>query len=481
MDQKKAPLYSKLLAHAQKEDFSLHVPGHKNGEILPLDATNWFRPLMNLDATELSGLDDLHDPEGVIKEAQDLAALFYKSERTYFLVGGSTVGNLAMILATCEEGDTVLVQRNSHKSIINGLELANVQPIFISPAYDKENGLAIGLEKNTVKKAIEQYPEAKVLILTYPSYYGIANDIKSIIEMAKKQGLVVLVDEAHGAHLVLGSPFPASTLDLGADIVVHSAHKTLPAMTMASYLHVGKNTAVSIQKLQKYLQMLQSSSPSYPLMASLDLARYYVANFNKSDIEEMLKNIKSFKQDLDQLPFWKVAEEGEAYQVDPLKVTLKVGSSFSGKRLQERLEKVGIFSEISNEEELLFVLPLSSFKNWKEVLTTMKNALRDVPTEANQRQVDNAIQPPTISPLAISYREMKQSETIYVKVEDAMHYVMAEQVIPYPPGIPVLMAGERIDNEKYDVLKTILTNGIRLQGHSHILSTGIKVFKNRFL
>src|SRR5690606_155051 len=240
---------------------------------------------LQYDQTELSGLDDLHYPEGAIREAQELLADAYGAERSFFLVNGSTTGNLAMIHAVCKEGDRVLVQRNSHKSIFHAMELAKLRPVYLTPEWGEASQSAEGISLATVKEAIRQYPESTALILTYPNYYGMAGtEIKEIINYSHQFNIPVLVDEAHGAHLLAGGLFPQSALTYGADAVVQSAHKTLPAMTMGSFLHI-RGERISINRISKYLRIFQSSSPSYLIMASLDDARAYIQNYSRPDLQ----------------------------------------------------------------------------------------------------------------------------------------------------------------------------------------------------
>ncbi len=275
--QNRTPLFDALCKHSNPNPISFHVPGHKSGTIFNQQQNNYYQEILRIDATELSGLDDLHSPEGVIKEAEELLADLYQVKKSFFLVNGSTVGNLAMILSVCEKDDVILVQRNCHKSVLNALKLAKAHPVFIDPDYNQDWKTATGVSKEIVERAISLYPQAKALCLTYPNYYGMVYDLKSIIELAHVHHIPVLVDEAHGPHFILGDPFPETAIQLGADMVVHSAHKTLPAMTMGSYLHINSNR-INSDKVRDYLQMLQSSSPSYVIMASLDLARNYLAS-----------------------------------------------------------------------------------------------------------------------------------------------------------------------------------------------------------
>lgn len=208
MNQEKTPLLDQLILHYKKTPISLHVPGHKYGRLLEHPKYSAYRGILQLDATELSGLDDLHHPEGVIMEAEMLLSEVYRSERSYFLVNGSTVGNLAMILAVLHKDDIVLVQRNCHKSVLNGIELAQAKPVFLGPEYDINWRIAGGVSTEIVSSALEMYPDAKAVILTYPNYYGMVNDLKEIIKMAHDKDIPVLVDEAHGAHFISGGSFP---------------------------------------------------------------------------------------------------------------------------------------------------------------------------------------------------------------------------------------------------------------------------------
>jgi arginine/lysine/ornithine decarboxylase len=328
MDQKWTPLYDALMRHKEQKPVSFHVPGHKNGQIFNEKARLVFESILTIDMTEISGLDDLHSPDGPILEAEQLLAELYQVKSSYFLVNGSTVGNLAMILATCEKSDVVLVQRNCHKSVLHGLMLAEVEPVFIAPEIDEEWGLAGGVRLKDLQEALQAYPQTKAIILTHPTYHGQSNELTEIVSIAHKKNIPVLVDEAHGAHFILGSPFPESAIKAGADVVVHSAHKTLPAMTMGSYLHVNSEL-INENRVAFYLQMLQSSSPSYPIMASLDLARAYLASFSAENKEILLKKISSFRDELKQIKDIDVME-GTNDRLDPLKITIRSKMGLSG-------------------------------------------------------------------------------------------------------------------------------------------------------
>lgn len=298
--QKKKPIIEGLERFRQQQNISFHVPGHKHGELSHLPQA--FKDVMRYDVTELSGLDDLHYPEEMILEAEHLLADTYGAMKSFFLVGGSTVGNLAMIYATCQKGDTIIVQRNAHKSIFHAIELVGAKPIFVSPIWDERTLTATHVTFLDLKEAVENYSEAKAVVLTYPTYYGVtSNEIQQQITYCHEKGIPVLVDEAHGAHFQACSLFQPSALSLGADVVVQSAHKTLPAMTMASFMHV-RSELIGADKIHHYLRMLQSSSPSYVLLASLDDARYYVQTYMESDGAYIIeKGINGLSSTIDRL------------------------------------------------------------------------------------------------------------------------------------------------------------------------------------
>ncbi len=464
MNQNHTPLYSALVAHKSKNPISFHVPGHKGGELFPQVARE-YNEILKLDVTELTGLDDLHDPEGVIREAERLTADLYQVEKTFFLVNGSTVGNLAMILATCQEDDIVLVQRNSHKSILNGLQLAGVRPVFLSPEYDHVVKVPVGISQKTVREALKKYPEAKAVILTNPNYYGMTVDLTNIIELAHQHHIPVLVDEAHGAHFILEG-FPTSAVHAKADVIVNSAHKTLPAMTMGSYLHVNSNL-VDSDKIAFYLKMLQSSSPSYPIMASLDLARYYLAMQRKIGTNTLLEEIQGFKRSLQEIPQLQAVESNKRLiKTDPLKITLQSHTSKNGFQIQAMLEQHGIYSELADPNNVLFVLPLSYEHIKGKMLAEKINAIiRDLPVVEPIHSIPFT-EVEYVSELALSYKQIKRYNKKVVSVEEAVGKVSAEMIIPYPPGIPVLMAGETITSQQIKVIRRYVEQGARFQGNN---------------
>ena len=468
MNQNRMPIIEMLERHYKKQSISFHVPGHKNG-LLFTDEN--FAEFTHYDVTEITGLDDLHEPEGEIAEAEHLLADVYQTKKSYFLVNGSTVGNLSMILATCKENDYVLVQRNCHKSILHGLMLAKVRPIFIAPIL--VDGREAGIDLKDVICAFKQYKQIRACILTYPDYYGRTYDLQTIIEYAHTQNSIVLVDEAHGPHFKL-SQFPTSALTLGADIVVHSAHKMLPAMTMGSYLHINSER-VNQQKVKQYLSMLQSSSPSYPLMGSLDYARHYIAHFTKEDLEYTFLCRQQFIEDMKERTELQIVPQ-EVGQ-DALKL-LVYHPSVDGFTLQSMLEDVQVYPELAAPDYVLFTLPLLKVGMefpYERAIEKLKKII--FPTEACVKSMHHYVGIQPLTELGVSYKEMEELESEVVSIKEAGGRIAAQMVIPYPPGIPLFLTGERITEHHITTLEYLLKHRARFQGGELLGEGNVVVYK----
>ncbi|WP_029987050.1 aminotransferase class I/II-fold pyridoxal phosphate-dependent enzyme [Lysinibacillus fusiformis] len=472
---KKKPIIEGLERFRQQQNISFHVPGHKHGELSHLPQA--FKDVMRYDVTELSGLDDLHYPEEMILEAEHLLADTYGAMKSFFLVGGSTVGNLAMIYATCQKGDTIIVQRNAHKSIFHAIELVGAKPIFVSPIWDERTLTATHVTFQDLKEVVENYSEAKAVVLTYPTYYGVTSkEIQKQIAYCHEKGIPVLVDEAHGAHFHACSLFQPSALSLGADVVVQSAHKTLPAMTMASFMHV-RSELIEADKIHHFLRMLQSSSPSYVLLASLDDARYYVQTYMESDGAYIIEKRNQWVEALRSIGSLEVIEVD-----DPLKLLLRV-KGYSGFQLQEALEAKNVYGELADRNQVLLILPLLKQGHtypFAEIRVRIKEA---VTLLLETERTDS------IKASQSAYKFVQMTEPIYTLNEIAslnkewlpymrtMGRISASMIIPYPPGIPLLVPGERITVAKLSQLEELLAAGATFQGNHRLTEKMIQVIK----
>ncbi|MCO7176907.1 aminotransferase class I/II-fold pyridoxal phosphate-dependent enzyme [Sporolactobacillus kofuensis] len=466
MDQNRTPIFDGLVDYNRQQLYSFHVPGHKDGLIFPEKAAELFKSILSIDATEVAHLDDLYHPEGMLGEAECLLADYYKTIKSYFLVGGSTLGNLTMVMATCAPGDVVFVQRDSHKSIFNALKMAGAHPIFIAPEIDAETGLSIGMDPESLARCLKRWPKAKALILTYPNYYGIAaHSVRRLIEQGQEHGLLILVDEAHGPHFKMGTPIPPSTLDMGADFVVHSAHKMLPAMTMGAYLHVN-SSRVSYDKIASIREMLQSSSPSYPIMASLDLARYFMATLTREHLSQMLEQRDRFVEQLQSVHGLQVLQtDPKRFTVDPFKITLTLNTQETGFDVQEKLIASGLYPEMADPRHVLLVLGLTDQIHYDNAYFR----IRQVVSACTPRVTEYSEKPPSFPAsieLSDTYRNLSGMRVVEVDQYQAIGKICAEHVIPYPPGIPVIIQGECITARNIEMIRYWQRAGAAFQNES---------------
>ncbi|MDD9272010.1 aminotransferase class I/II-fold pyridoxal phosphate-dependent enzyme [Paenibacillus sp. GCM10023248] len=496
----RAPLFQAMVDHQARNPVSLHVPGHKSGQGLLSEGADYLQQVMSVDFTEITGLDDLHHAEGVILEAEQLAADCFGAEETHFLIGGSTVGNLAMISAVCERNDILLVQRNVHKSVLHGLMLAGARAVFIAPAIDSETGIAASVRIEDVRQALEQYPEAKGLFLTNPNYYGIGTELTPFAELMHAHGKVLLVDEAHGAHYGFHPQVPASALSHGADAVVQSTHKMLTAMTMGAMLHL-QGPLIDRGAIRRLLGMLQSSSPSYPIMASLDLARKRMHTEGQAWMAAGIAVVTEFRSLLDGISRFHyfpkefpavqptdVSEEGRE-TADPFKVALYDATNrLTPTELKERLEEQGVYIEMTDARHVLLVFtPATSRAEMLRVADALNNICLDAPEQKKELQapISNILKLPYYtrisSPVAFDLRERsgaKQGEEAVrkVSIQDAVGMKSADMVIPYPPGVPYLYPGEIITESIVQALEQLAASGIKFQGTEFGQTHKLKIY-----
>ncbi|HEY0828520.1 MAG TPA: aminotransferase class I/II-fold pyridoxal phosphate-dependent enzyme [Bacilli bacterium] len=507
MDQSKAPLYESMVLHREQTTTSFHVPGHKSRWLNPNPHLNqdrhvfsgaFPREILSIDFTELPGLDDLHQPQGAIQEAQELAAACFGADETYFLINGSTVGNLALITALCAREDILIVQRNVHKSIIHGLMLGGVKAVFLPPRWDVQSGLPTGVTITDVEYALQKYPEAKGVMLSNPNYYGMGIDLAPIIALSHAYGKPVLIDEAHGAHYGFHPDVPASALSCGADAVVQSTHKMLTAMTMGAMLHV-QGSLLNREAIRQRLSILQSSSPSYPIMASLDLSRREIHKHGAERLSQGLEAIHYLQLQLQTnktcssfllLPY---RPTSSAYETqDPFKITVRdTTGTLNGFELKRELERHGCYGEMADQHHVLLVYSLASQKSDSDHLIQAfsrisgEYGLIHKPHTAEISLTGLFPQHTGVSlpiefnmePLNL-YKGAKSMNVRTIPVQDAIHTFSAEMVIPYPPGIPVLFPGELITQHTADYLQRLSSSGASFHGTQDACLKTIRIYHN---
>ncbi|MFE5324495.1 aminotransferase class I/II-fold pyridoxal phosphate-dependent enzyme [Paenibacillus sp. NPDC056579] len=472
MDKFSAPLFERLVEHAQGRHVSLHVPGHKSGQGLDEAARPYYESIMQLDLTEISGLDDLHHPEEAILEAQQLAAACFGAEETFFLINGSTVGNLAMIMSVCRRGDLLLVQRDAHKSVIHGLMLAGARAVFLNPEIDPVTGLTLGVRQEDVKAALQKYPEAQGLLITRPSYYGMATPLEGIAQLLHDYGKPLLVDEAHGGHFGFHPALPKSALSCGADVVVQSTHKLLTSMTMGAMLHV-QGERIDRKELKRYLTMLQSSSPSYPLMASLDLSRRQLDTQGMDMLERGIRIVDQFMErmrDQTRFTFLLPSRDIEVGR-DPFKIAIKDAADFmSGFELKDALEERGCYVELADPQAVLLVFSMASTEEDAEKLARALEQIAELRHDVEAKGTVSVTLPSYSAmtglsePVSFDESVYRKKGTAQVPLSDTVGLLSAEMVVPYPPGIPVLSPGEVITSDVVRYLQQLVRMGARIHG-----------------
>ncbi len=328
LDQTKTPIVETLKNLSQKSHAPFYAPGHKQGKGIPQPLTELLgTKVFPADLPELPELDNLFAPDGVIQEAQELAAETFGALHTKFLVNGSTTGIIAGILATCGNGEKIILPRNIHQSVISGLILSGAIPIFIHPEYNSHWDIPLSITPQSIAQTLAKHPDTKAVMIVYPTYHGVCGDIRAIAQEVHKYNIPLLVDEAHGAHFTFHRELPIPALVGGADLTVQSTHKTLGAMTQASMLHIGSNR-IDLYRLEQALQMLQSSSPSYLLLASLDAARQQMALFGEELMSQTLELAKNARNRISQLSNYSVFElEGRSKKKEERNLTCLSGDS----------------------------------------------------------------------------------------------------------------------------------------------------------
>ncbi|WP_053955380.1 aminotransferase class I/II-fold pyridoxal phosphate-dependent enzyme [Inediibacterium massiliense] len=453
-------IINKLKSMRDENIISFHVPGHKNGKAY--EKYN-IGNLLSIDVTEIEGTDNLHEPAGIIKDAQDHAAQFFGADHTFFLVNGTSCGNISALMAVANPKDQVIVPRDCHKSVMNGLILGGIDPIYIEPKVDEKNRLPMGVTHEEVRKAIINHPDIKAVVLTYPNYYGICPDINKIVQVVHEYNKILIVDEAHGSHFILNEDLPCSALQAGADIVIQSTHKTLFGFTQASMLHV-KSKRVDIERLRFMLTIHQSSSPSYLLMSSLDMARAIAQRKGTILMGELLKNIDWFSDELQKIDGVKIIDTVSPWNKDQTRLVISMKKlGISGVELENILRKeYKIQMEMSDSH---YIVGVCTIGNTKEDFKKLLYAIKEIKGQSKEIHEEEKISCSYVSPIVrISPREAVFLPKKIIPMEESIGKVSGEYIIPYPPGVPMVCPGEEITEEIINQIMYMKKNKINMIG-----------------
>lgn len=468
LDQNKTPLFTALQKYAEDMTIPFHVPGHKQGrgnrELEALLGST----CLSIDLTCLEDTDNICNPVGVIKEAQELAAQVYGAQQAYFLTNGTTCGIQAMILSVCQPGDKIIIPRNAHKSAIGGVILSGAEPIYIEPEIHEYYGIAMGVKPETVQEALEIHPDAKAVFVINPSYYGIASDLQAIVAIAHSYGVPVIADEAHGAHLIFEDRLPISAMEAGADLAASSTHKLGGSLTQSSLL-LQQGTLINPKRVKNALNLTQTTSPSYILMASLDVARKQLAQEGRVMIGETYEISLQARHRLSQVAGLQILGEdflGQkgCFALDPTKIVVNVrGLGLSGYEVEKILrKKYRIQVELS---DLFNIIALVSLGDNEETLNTLVTALTEIAKDHSVKNVVKYFIPvPAIPVAVVSPRNAYYGEARVVSLDEAEGLISTEMIMAYPPGIPIICPGERVTREIIDYVNILRNENAILQG-----------------
>ncbi|MEM6501750.1 MAG: aminotransferase class V-fold PLP-dependent enzyme [Cyanobacteria bacterium P01_C01_bin.89] len=462
------PLAAAVFEKVRSLKGRFHVPGHQGVGLEPL-GSRWGTAFLD-DLTELEGLDNLAVPTAAIAEAQRLAAKTFGADRSWFLVNGSTVGLQAALLAVSRMSprsrQKIIIGRNAHQSILTGLVLSGLCPVWVQPEVDYEFGIATHVTAKAIAQALADNPDAGAVCIVSPTYYGTTSNVEAIAQLCHKTNIPLIVDEAHGGHFVAHPCLPQCALAAGANIVVQSAHKTLGSLTQSALLHSQEipgqtNSNVLEDSLSDNLRLLQSSSPSYLLMTSLDVARSRLQSHGYQDWHRAIEMAQSLGDHLSKMSNICVLNYPNQ---DPTRVIISaIEKGWNGYDLDEYLDQRGIAVEIGDSRAIgLVITPQTrsqSVDRLIQVIQTLPKAQENaVKIPYKQRQARCEFQ------TVLTPREAWFSTQKSIDIRNAVGEICAEWVCPYPPGIPVLLPGEKVTTDALKFLQTIRAIGGELSG-----------------
>jgi arginine/lysine/ornithine decarboxylase len=472
MDHTRTPLFDALLGHIEQDLTPFFIPSHMRGRsIHPKWKAFAGENIFKMDLSELVGLDDLHQPHGAIREAEELAASAWRADESFFLVNGTSSGIVASINTAVSPGEKILIPRNVHKSVIFGLILSGAIPVYLEPEIHYPLGLIGGISPAKFEKMFVMHPDIKAAVLVSPTYHGICSDVKRLAKIAHAHGAVCIADEAHGSHMYFHEALPQGAIIAGADIACQSTHKMSGSLTQSSMLHL-RSDAISRIRLRDNLRLTTSTSPSYILMASLDLARSYIATNGHAILDEIINKAAAAREIMGRakgigIIDRRIVGESAISDFDPIRFVLSARElGITGYDLHKILrEDYRIEAEFGDYYHLVCVMGLGTQPEDIDRITAavldISEKYRDFGTPLNW---DERI--PPMPPMVVGPRDAYYAKRSRIPWSYAKGRVCAEMIVPYPPGIPIVCPGERITYEVWDYLEMLRSTG------RHIHSSG---------
>ena len=493
-DSRNQSLYEQLKIYGDSDYYPFHMPGHKrNPEFLD------FGWAVTMDITEIDGFDNMHRPEGIIRKAQQRAAMLYGADETFFLVNGSSAGIISAILGSCRRGERILAARNCHKSVYHAIEMGGLKPVYIYPSVQQPLGVYGSVSAVSVDRALKAYPDIAAVVITSPTYEGVISDIRGIAEVVHRYGIPLIVDEAHGAHLGFAPGFGQTAVRLGADIVIQSVHKTLPSLTQTALMHF-KGRLVRRAQVMKYYSYIQTTSPSYLMMASIDHCMNLLEKEGKKLFDKYRQRLTEFLNQCRHLKHLRILDRQsfdteQAYDFDMSKIVIYVSPVRAcGKWLYDiLLNKYHLQMEMASRD---YVIAMTSICDTEEGFRRLYQALEEIdgmdmsalsaypvytqedaswiPVQEDASGICengsghcrlNDAACACLEPLLTPYEaSLKKTKTVALKA--AAGKISGEYAYVYPPGIPFLVPGEKITEKHLEKMKNYTLEGFTIEGVS---------------
>lgn len=488
-------LYNRLVEYSKSDIYPMHMPGHKrNTKMLP--NVNPYA----IDITEIEGFDNLHHPKEILKDMMGRIESLYGAGTSFPLVNGSTVGILAGIASCVKPGDSILVARNSHKAVYHAIQRNQLKPVYVYPQEDGVHHINGGILPQNIEKMLITYSDIKLIVITSPTYEGIVSDIEEIARIAHEYHVPLLVDEAHGAHLGFHSGFPKNAIAAGADIVIHSVHKTLPSYTQTALMHI-QGDLVKKEEVQKYLSIYETSSPSYVFLAGIDVCMEMLETRKDELFQSYYEQLENFYEKTKDFQHLRIMnrehyhiedfKDHGIFTIDPSKIVIStMGTKISGKELEEILRsKYKIQLEMSS---IHYGLAMTSICDTEEGFQRLYNALLEINEKLGHekdreslynREDFEAVMQCYQQPLEIKLypHEVEQITKEEVSLGNCIGRVCGTYVTMYPPGIPLVVPGEVISKHVTRGIEKAKDMGFDVLGLTGVDDNYIEVVPNSYL
>jgi arginine decarboxylase len=479
--QLRTPIFDAVKKYVSDEVISFHVPAHKQGKGLNEYAEFLGDTVLKIDANGMPDLDNACNPVGVIREAEKLCAQVFGAQNSYFLVNGTTAGVQAMILATCGTGDEIILPRNVHKSTFGALILSGAIPVYVQPEIDADFGIANNIEVSSLKECIGNHPHAKAVFILNPTYYGMTSDLKAIVRHAHRNNMVVLVDEAHGGHMSFHSKLPLTAMEVGADMSAVSLHKTIGSMTQTAAL-LTRGNIIDPDNVKQVINLTYTTSASYVLMCSIDIARKQMAFYGESMLEKTLDLVKHAKENINKIEGLYSLDKNKkgqlgCYDFDETKLVINVSKTgLTGYEVEKILrETYNIQIELSDMYNILSIVGLGETElNMHRLVDALKEIAKETPHK-KQRKIKFI---PSNPQVIVSPRDAFYSYKKSVTISNSIGEIAGEMIMAYPPGIPVVCPGERISKDIIDYVKELKDENVQLQGTADPYVDHIRILGN---